>query len=895
MPELIGYILSGLVSGALYALLASGLVLAYSASGVFNFGHGAVAFLGAFVLFQLVASLHWPVWLSAVTVVATVGVLLGWALARLMFHRLAEADETGRVVGTISLLIALPALGLWGVERLVVDLGLDLESGHDVARAPGLGPSPTRHWTLMDGVVIDSNQVVILVLAAVTAMALWLVLHGTRLGLSMRATVDRRELASLRGVDTDRTTTTAWMLSGTIAAVAGMAAAPVLGLSARDFIMITMVSATAAILGGLRSIPLAFGCGLALGVVQNLVAGYATFARDVLGFRTAVPFFLLFALLFVIKPAGRVAGTRAEDAPPPDPLAHLAGWRRALPWAVAAALLAAYIALAAGDYAAGLIVQGLAMAIVFMSFTIVTGIGGMANLATAAFVSVAGCTAGLLLHHGWPLALALLAAVAVATATGLLVALPALRLGGLVLALATLALALIGDYLVFQIEAVGNLPEGWTIPRPALGPVDLADDRVFALCLLALVCALVWMIRNLPRSRTGRAALAVRSAPAAAVMTGVSLVRVKLSLFALGAAVAGLGGVLLAMYNQQVIATDFTAVAGFTWFAIVVVMGVRSPGAAVLAGLFFAVFPAVLGEYVSESPHLAALLFGLGGIGLARNPDGAMHMMAGLRSRLRRKSRSGPRSSARVADRPASPSPDDLALLDVRGLVAGYGSGQVLHGIDLRVEEGRCITLLGPNGAGKSTLCRCLAGTLPSSGGRTFLDGQDVTGWSVPRRTRAGLLLVPEGRGVFPGLTTDENLRVRLPDAADRDRVYDRFARLAQRRAQSAGVLSGGEQQILALAPLLVRPPRVLLADEPSLGLAPLIVEEILELFGELKERGTAILLTAEKPGEALRVADTVAVLRGGTILWSGPSAEADPGRLADAYLGLAGAKEAGR
>jgi ABC-type branched-subunit amino acid transport system ATPase component/branched-subunit amino acid ABC-type transport system permease component len=890
MSELIGYVLSGLVSGALYALLASGLVLAYSASGVFNFGQGAVAFLGAFVLFQLVASLDWPVWISAVAVVATVGGPLGWVLARLMFHRLAEASEISRVVGTISLLIALPALGMWGVERLVVDVGLGLESGSDVARAPGLGPSPTRHWTLMDGVVIDSNQVVILILAAVTAAALWLVLHGTRLGLSMRATVDRGELASLRGVDTERITTTAWMLSGTIAAVAGMAAAPLLGLNSRDFIMITMVSATAAILGGMRSIPLAFGCGLALGVVQNLVAGYATFARDVLGFRTAVPFFLLFALLFFIKPMGRVAGTRSEDAPPPDPLAHLSGWRRALPWTVAAALLAAYIAFAAGDYAAGLIVQGLAMAIIFMSFTIITGIGGMANLATAAFVSVAGCMAGLLVHQGWPLALALVAAVAVATAAGLLVALPALRLGGLILALATLALALIGDYLVFQIEAIGNLPEGWTLPRPALGPLDLADDRIFALVLLALVGALVWMIRNLPRSRTGRAALAVRSAPAAAVMTGVSLVRVKLSLFGLGAAVAGLGGVLLAMYNQQVIATDFTAVAGFTWFAIVVVMGVRSPAAAVLAGLFFAVFPALLGEYVSESPHLAALLFGLGGIGLARNPDGAMHMLAEFRARLRRRSR--PTSTPEPV--PAAPPPPSHspAFLDVRGLVAGYGSGHVLHGIDLHVGQGRCTTLLGPNGAGKSTLCRSLAGTLPSAGGTTLLDGADVTDWKVVRRTRAGLLLAPEGRGVFPGLTTDENLRVWLPDAADRDRVHQRFPRLAQRRTQPAGVLSGGEQQILALAPLLVRPPRVLIADEPTLGLAPLIVEEILELFRELTERGTALLLTAEKPGEALRIADTVAVLRGGRIIWSGPAEEADPDRLADAYLGMATAKE---
>ncbi|MFD4869911.1 ABC transporter ATP-binding protein [Streptomyces sp. NPDC058412] len=211
----------------------------------------------------------------------------------------------------------------------------------------------------------------------------------------------------------------------------------------------------------------------------------------------------------------------------------------------------------------------------------------------------------------------------------------------------------------------------------------------------------------------------------------------------------------------------------------------------------------------------------------------------------------------------------------------------MLHGVDLEVRKGEILAVLGPNGAGKSTACRVAAGLLPVTGGAVFVRGRDATRDGPVRRSRAGVLLAPEGRGIFPALTIEENLALYLTEAAARAAVYARFPRLAERRAVPAGALSGGEQQLLALAPLLQRPPEVLIADEPSLGLAPRVVEEVYALLTELRDAGTALLLVEEKAAGILGIADTVAYLSQGRVSWCGPRAEVEADRLTEAYLGM--------
>ncbi|MGH3388715.1 MAG: ABC transporter permease subunit [Actinomadura sp.] len=888
MTELAGYVLSGLVTGAIFALLASGLTLSYAATGVFNFAHGAVGFLTALIFFELTTGAHWPVWLAALTSIGIIAPLLGYLLHRLMFRGLATAGETAQIVATIGLTIALPALGLWVVDVLAT-LGADLPKVTEGAAARGLGPRPVHTWEPIDRVMLDSDQLTTFGFAVLAAVALWLVMRHTPLGLRMRATVDRRRLATLRGIDADAASAQAWMLSTTLAGLAGVLAVPALGLDAGAFTVLLFASATAAVFGRLRSIPVTFAAGLALGVVQNLVAGYADFAEQITGFRTAVPAILLFAGLLVLnRSRERVAGSIAEDAPPPDHLADLPRWRRTLPWAVAVAALLVWTLTVGDDYWVGLVAQGLVLALIFCSFVVVTGVGGMVNLAQASFAALAALAAGLAFDKGLPFLVAVLLGVLAAVVAGLVVALPSLRLGGRVLALATLALALLADQVLFQIDAFSNGTIGWKLPALSFGFADTNDPRLRVVLLLGVLGLVALLIRNLERSSSGRAILAVRSAPTAALAVGISAVKTKIVLFALASGIAGLGGVLYAMFNGQITATDLPAFTGFVWLAVVVLQGVRRIGGAVLGGLMVVFVPEIL-SYVTESQHVGAILFGLGGMILARHPDGVLAQFA--EQRHRRRVRPAPRAEASgVAEAPERPEPPPVFRLE--GVVAGYGDVTVLRGVDLDVPAGAVVALLGANGAGKSTLCQVAAGAVPLTAGRVLLDGEDISAWPAHRRSREAVFLAPEGRGVFPSLTVEENLTVWLPGAADRAQVYDRLPVLAGRRTVPAGALSGGEQQILALAPALVRPPRVLIADEPSLGLAPLIVEQLFELFGELRERGVALLVVEEKASEALALADTVAFMRLGRVTWTGSRAEVDDDRLTTAYLGLSGVTE---
>ncbi|QES04633.1 ATP-binding cassette domain-containing protein [Streptomyces venezuelae] len=919
MGDLLGFVLSGLVSGALYALLATGLVLSYSASGLFNFAHGATAYLCALAFYELHSGFGWPAVPTALLLVTVVAPGLGWGLDRLMFRKLAKAGETAQIVATIGLLVALPAAGLWVVE-LLERAGAPVLPAENQFGLPGVGPSPAVSWQPLDGVGIDSDQLITWIVTALTAAGLWILMRHTRLGLRLRAAVDNRALTELRGIGADRLSSIAWMLSSGLAGLAGVLATPLLGLSAHDYTLFLFVSATAAVLGRFASVPLAFAGGLGLGVLQNLVAGYASFAEGITGFRTAVPFLILFAGLVVLARRRRATGTAAADPPPVDYLAGKGWGRRWGAWIVVALLLGTAFYTVTTPFWSGILAQGLAIGLVFMSFTVVTGLGAMVSLAQATFVTGAALVAGLLMSHGWPFVAAAAAGTAAAALLGAVVALPALRLGGRSLALATLALAFLADQVLFQLGPLRNGDTGWEMPRPVAGAVDLSDDRAMGLALVLLSCVLVALLTRLRGSRWGRAMLAVRSAPEAAAASGVSVVRTKLLLFTVSAGLAGFGGVLYASYNTRITATDFTAMTGLVWLAVVVAAGVRRPQFAVVAGLVFAVVPHLMATYVTESAHLPVILFGLAGLALANDPDGYCAALPSRRAARRAAKRGAapgvvpeasqgpvpgvvpgasqgpvpavaPGAVSAGVPRPPAPEPGGgpgpaPGALELRGVHAGYGGAPVLHGVDLTVRGGEVLVLLGPNGAGKSTLCRVAAGLLRPAAGLVRVRGADATRDATVARARRGVRLAPEGRGIFAGLSIEENLTLQLTAADDRDAVYARFPALAARRSVAAGSLSGGEQQLLALAPLLQRPPAVLVADEPSLGLAPRVVDEVFRLLTELRDHGTALVLVEEKAAEVLGIADTVAYLAQGEIAWSGPRSEVDRDRLAETYLG---------
>ncbi|MBV9861566.1 MAG: ABC transporter ATP-binding protein [Alphaproteobacteria bacterium] len=233
-------------------------------------------------------------------------------------------------------------------------------------------------------------------------------------------------------------------------------------------------------------------------------------------------------------------------------------------------------------------------------------------------------------------------------------------------------------------------------------------------------------------------------------------------------------------------------------------------------------------------------------------------------------------------------------MLEVRGLRAYYGEYQALHGIDFALDEGHIRTLLGANGAGKTTVLRALCGMV-RSGGDILFDGRRITGWATEDIVRLGVAHVPEGRGTFLRLSVEENLQLgamsrrdRTAIAQDIEQVYAQFPRLKERRQQQAGTLSGGEQQMLAVGRALMLRPRLMLLDEPSFGLAPLIVEELFDRLGEVnRERGVAMLIVEQNAALALDLAEHAYLLETGRVVMNGPAAEigADES-VRRAYLG---------
>jgi branched-chain amino acid transport system ATP-binding protein len=233
-------------------------------------------------------------------------------------------------------------------------------------------------------------------------------------------------------------------------------------------------------------------------------------------------------------------------------------------------------------------------------------------------------------------------------------------------------------------------------------------------------------------------------------------------------------------------------------------------------------------------------------------------------------------------------------LLTIEGLHAGYGAVEVLRGVELRIGQGELVALLGSNGAGKTTLNSVVSGLLPTWAGRVMFDGQDLTGMHYRRVVQAGLIQVPEGRKVFPNLSVLENLelgaftRARARRAHNLARVFDTFPRLRERQTQLAGTMSGGEQQMLAIGRGLMAEPKLLILDEPSLGLSPLLVEDMFALIAQLRASGLAVLLVEQNVGQSLDIADRAYVMENGSIRFSGTSAELlASDTLRQAYLGV--------
>jgi branched-chain amino acid transport system permease protein len=560
-----------------------------------------------------------------------------------------------------------------------------------------------------------------------------------------------------------------------------------------------------------------------------------------------------------------------------------------------------------------------------LALNLLTGSAGLISLGHAGLLGAGAFTVGILVQElGVPAWLTIPAAVLVGGLLGVIVGLPSLRLKGIYLALSTLALHFVVLFVGSEYQTLRRMATGVTLPDLALGPLVLVDNRAWYYALVVLVTLTALFYLNLLRTRTGRALMALRDRDVAAACVGVNLTAYKLTAFVISACLTSFAGALLAYYQHFVAIEAFNFFVTIQYIAMVLIGGVGSVAGSILGAAFVVALPQGVTLALQALPvppqfriYVAAVQFVLFGALMAGfllfEPGGLVQLWRRLARRWSRPAgRPAPPAPAAPAPRATGgsapreqarePAPAAGALLTVDDLTVVYsGEARAVDHLALRVPRGAVVALLGGNGAGKTTTLRALSGFLRTEparlvAGRIVLDGRDITGLPPHRVAQAGVALVPEREKIFSTLTVEENLAI-TAGAADparrrllREAVAAHFPRLAERRGQRAGLLSGGERQMLALASALLLDPRLLLVDELSLGLAPTVVEQLMTLLGALRRQlGLTILLVEQNAAAALAVADYGYVLSTGRVVKEGTAAQlsADP-EVQALYLGIA-------
>jgi branched-chain amino acid transport system permease protein len=594
---------AGLAFGSIAALSGIGLLITYRATGVFNLAHGGFAMLVAYLYWQTAGVWHWPVLIAAPLVVGVVGPLLGVAAYVVVFrplHRRAAppAESLVAALGVFVLMVGAAAV-TWGLQG---------------RRAPSVVPS--RRWHIA-GVGVRSDGVVDLVVVAVALAVLWGITRGTRIGVEVRAVVADRALAELSRIDADRVAALGWAVGAGFAGLTGVLLAPQLSLTPYGLTLVVLETFAVPVVARLSSLPVAVAGAMAIGVGQSELAqvhfhngSWASALQSVQSNLLAVVLLVALLALPRLHELGGDAGlaaTLASRRPRRRPVAR----RRAERAAAATLLLSPLL------YPAAVLRDAQrvpALALVFVSIVVVTGYSGQVSLGHGAYTGL-GALVFARLSESISEIPALLCGMAVAGVVGLLTGYPAIRRRGLFLALTTFAVGVMVSRFVFQEPA---LTAGVHVSRPSVFGVSLAGDRVFyAFELVCLAVGLV-VVNNLRSGRLGRALVAMRDSEDGARAVGLDLRTLKVFVFTISAALAGLGGGLLAQATLAFDPNDFDPVASsLFWFTAVVVFGSDSAaGAVAAAGLVVAV------AAVTKTPEAAWLPVGVLALFLGRMPGG---------------------------------------------------------------------------------------------------------------------------------------------------------------------------------------------------------------------------------------------------------------------------------
>jgi branched-chain amino acid transport system permease protein len=605
----ISYTITGLFFGAAYAIAASGLVLTYTTTRVFNLAHGATSMVMAYLYWQLHVDSGLPTWLSVVLVLFVIAPLYGVLLERLVMRRVFDAPVSVMLVMTLGLF-----LFLIGIAQQIwpADTPRYVKQFFGYKSFPVLGAHMYYHYLIT------------IVVAAAVAGGLWYLLNRMRIGTAMRAAVDNRELLELFGARANRVSMLSWAIGSSLAALAGVLLVARTGLDYYSLTFLVINAFAAAMLGRLRSLPMTYLGAILLG----LAIGYSQYVHGSqlleTGLQFALPTLMLFLILIFVPEVrlrvGQVKGILAANVP---------SGRRALAWAgvlILATIAALQVLSPTHKLNFG---DAVIFSITMLSLVLLTGYGGFVSLSQFTFVGV-GAAVACKMNTTSPLAI--LAAVLITAAVGAAVALPVLRLTGLYLALATLAFGQLADYLVFNANFMFGF--GGTLPaqRVSLFGYDFNDTGSYVFLMIVVFVLLGIVLLALRRGPVGRLLIALRDSPAACATLGLNHRWLRVAVFSASAGIAGLAGALYAGLHGRVGALTFQELQSLPLLLAAVVAGVTTVSGAFAGGILLMLLPVLAGQSQALS-GLEFLVLGGGAILLSRDPNGLVNLFyRGLRS-----------------------------------------------------------------------------------------------------------------------------------------------------------------------------------------------------------------------------------------------------------------------
>src|SRR3954470_3779467 len=617
---MLSVIVIGVVYGCIYALAASGVVVTYQTSGVFNFGHGAIGMIAAWTYWQFAIAWGWPTPLALIVVLLVIAPLFGAIIERVLIRPLHGASVDISIVVTLGLL-----LGLIGATQLIWDQ-------KRIYTAPSFFPS--AHLNVF-GFRMNGNQIAVIVAAVSVAVALRLFFQRTRVGIAMRGVVDNPDLVAMAGGVPTRVQQLSWAMGCSLAALAGILLAANEQLTVGQLALLVTLGYAAAMVGQLRSLPLTVVGGLLLGLAGSFMQLYLNFSW-LSGVRLILPMLLLFGVLIVLAFVGRerlragmVIGPRA---PSPATLSSSLSWGAVL--IVAAILIAPH--LGATDLFD--LTQGFSIAFILLSLVLLTGYAGLTSICQMTFAGLGAFAMGHLGHGGslW----GVLAAVGLAAGVGFLLGLPTLRLRGLYLALATFAFASGMDEIFFKSPSILGTGGSLNVARPHIPGIS-QTDRVFFIELVIFFVLASIAVLAVRRGRFGRRLSALDDSPAACATLGLNINWTRLALFTVAAAMAGLGGVFYGGSQGLVSQADFMPIVSLLILLQLRIGGINTASGAFFGAIFFALFQ-LAGAHHVELPltnikviDLQYLLVALGAFAVSRDPNGLGGHIAELGEKLR--------------------------------------------------------------------------------------------------------------------------------------------------------------------------------------------------------------------------------------------------------------------